>query len=107
MRSFIASHSCICPRRAEGPGAWTQSCEEDLRAQRLAKKLCGANGICRIPDSPLVALVKGDETMKVMVLVKATKESEAGTPPDEKLISQMMAFNEQLVKAGVMLAGEG
>ena len=45
--------------------------------------------------------------MKVMVLVKATKESEAGTPPDEKLISQMMAFNEQLVKAGVMLAGEG
>ena len=45
--------------------------------------------------------------MKVMVLVKATKESEAGTPPDEKLISEMMAFNEQLVKAGVMLAGEG
>ena len=45
--------------------------------------------------------------MKVMVLVKATKESEAGVPPDEKLISEMMAFNEQLVKAGVMLAGEG
>ena len=45
--------------------------------------------------------------MKVMVLVKATKESEAGTPPDEKLISEMMAFNEQLVRAGVMLAGEG
>ena len=45
--------------------------------------------------------------MKVMVLVKASKESEAGIPPDEKLISEMMAFNEQLVKAGVMLAGEG
>jgi hypothetical protein len=45
--------------------------------------------------------------MKVMVLVKATKESEAGTPPDEKLISEMMAYNEQLVKAGIMLAGEG
>ena len=45
--------------------------------------------------------------MKVMVLVKATKESEAGVPPDNKLISEMMAFNEQLVKAGVMLAGEG
>ena len=45
--------------------------------------------------------------MKVMVLVKATKESETGVPPDEKLISEMMAFNEQLVKAGVMLAGEG
>ena len=45
--------------------------------------------------------------MKVMVLVKATKESETGVPPDEKLISEMMVFNEQLVKAGVMLAGEG
>ena len=45
--------------------------------------------------------------MKVMVLVKASKDSEAGIPPDEKLISEMMAFNEQLVKAGVMLAGEG
>ena len=45
--------------------------------------------------------------MKVMVLVKATEESEAGTPPDEKLLADMMRFNEQLVDAGVMLAGEG
>jgi hypothetical protein len=45
--------------------------------------------------------------MKVMVLVKASKESETGAAPDEKLISEMMAYNEQLVKAGVMLAGEG
>jgi hypothetical protein len=45
--------------------------------------------------------------MKVMVLVKASKESETGVAPDEKLISEMMAYNEQLVKAGVMLAGEG
>ena len=45
--------------------------------------------------------------MRFMVIVKATKDSEAGLPPDEKLLKDMMAFNEELVKAGVMLAGEG
>lgn len=45
--------------------------------------------------------------MRVMVLVKANRESEAGTPPDEKILSEMGKFNEELVKAGVMLAGEG
>jgi hypothetical protein len=42
-----------------------------------------------------------------MVLVKATKDSEAGVMPDEKLLTDMGKFNEELVKAGVMLAGEG
>jgi hypothetical protein len=42
-----------------------------------------------------------------MVIVKASSESEAGAMPDEKMLSEMGAFNEQLVKAGVMLAGEG
>ena len=45
--------------------------------------------------------------MRVMVLVKATAESEAGVLPSEELLTEMMAFNEELVKAGVMLAGEG
>ena len=45
--------------------------------------------------------------MRVMVIVKASKESEAGQMPSEKLLSEMGKFNEQLVKAGVMLAGEG
>ena len=45
--------------------------------------------------------------MRVMVLVKATKESEAGQLPDPKLLEEMGNFNEELVKAGVMLAGEG
>jgi len=45
--------------------------------------------------------------MRVMVLVKATKDSEAGKMPDEKLLAAMMAYNEELVKAGVMKAGEG
>src|SRR5882724_10767264 len=45
--------------------------------------------------------------MRVMVLVKANKDSEAGVMPDEKLLTEMGKFNEELVKAGVMLAGEG
>ena len=42
-----------------------------------------------------------------MILVKATKDSEAGVLPDEKLLTEMGKFNEELVQAGVMLAGEG
>ena len=45
--------------------------------------------------------------MKVMVMVKASKESEAGVLPKPELFAAMMKFNEELVKAGVMLAGEG
>jgi hypothetical protein len=45
--------------------------------------------------------------MRVIVIVKATKDSEAGVMPDEKLLTDMGKFNEELVKAGVMLAGEG
>ena len=45
--------------------------------------------------------------MRFMVMVKATKDSEAGVLPDEKLFADMGKFNEELVKAGVMLAGEG
>jgi hypothetical protein len=45
--------------------------------------------------------------MRVMVIVKATKSSEAGTLPSEKLLADMGKFNEELVKAGIMLAGDG
>ena len=45
--------------------------------------------------------------MRVMVLVKANEQSERGEMPSEKLLSEMTAYNEELVKAGVMLAGEG
>ena len=45
--------------------------------------------------------------MRVMVIVKADENSEAGVMPDEKLLAAMGAYNEQLVKAGVMEAGEG
>ena len=45
--------------------------------------------------------------MKVMVIVKATKTSEAGQMPSQQLLNDMGKFNEELVKAGIMLAGEG
>lgn len=45
--------------------------------------------------------------MRVMVLIKATERSEAGEMPSQELLEQMTGFNEELVKAGMMLAGEG
>jgi hypothetical protein len=45
--------------------------------------------------------------MKFMILVKATKDSEAGVLPTEERITEMMKFNEELVRAGIMVAGEG
>jgi hypothetical protein len=52
-------------------------------------------------------LVKEIINMRVMVIVKATRDSEAGKMPGEQLLTEMGKFNEELVKAGVMLAGEG
>jgi hypothetical protein len=46
-------------------------------------------------------------TMRFMVLVKANQDSEAGVLPDRKILTEMGKFNEELVKAGVMLAGDG
>jgi len=45
--------------------------------------------------------------MRFMVIVKADKNSEAGVMPDEKLLTEMGKFNEELIKAGIMLAGDG
>ena len=45
--------------------------------------------------------------MRVMVIIKATKDSEAGVMPSQELLAAMGNFNEELVKAGIMLAGEG
>jgi hypothetical protein len=50
---------------------------------------------------------KGEATMRFMVIVKATKDSEAGVMPTEKLLTEMGKYNEELVKAGIMLAGDG
>ena len=45
--------------------------------------------------------------MRVMVIVKASKESEAGVPPDTRLLTEMNKYNEELAKAGILLAAEG
>lgn len=45
--------------------------------------------------------------MRVMVIIKADKDSEAGVMPSQQLLTEMTAYNEQLVQAGIMLAGEG
>jgi hypothetical protein len=50
---------------------------------------------------------KGETPMRCMVIVKASKDSEAGILPTTELLTNMGKFNEELVKAGVMLAGEG
>ena len=52
-------------------------------------------------------VLQGDTPMRFMILVKADKDSEAGVMPDERLLTEMGRFNEELVKAGVLLAGEG
>jgi hypothetical protein len=48
-----------------------------------------------------------EQQMRVMVIVKANEDSEAGTPPDTRMLEEMGKYNEELVKAGVMLVGEG
>ena len=50
---------------------------------------------------------EGEVAMRVMVLIKADKDSEAGVMPSEQLLTEMGKYNEELVKAGIMLAGEG
>jgi hypothetical protein len=58
-----------------------------------------------IAGSP--TLNAGDLAMRFMVIVKANKDSEAGVLPSQELLAEMGKFNEELAKAGVMLAGEG
>jgi hypothetical protein len=53
------------------------------------------------------SLNQGGNTMRFMVMVKATADSEAGVMPSEELLTEMGNYNEQLAKAGILLAGEG
>jgi hypothetical protein len=59
------------------------------------------------PKTQLQSNLRGETTMRCMVFVKANKDSEAGILPSTELLTNMGKFNEELVKAGVMLAGEG
>jgi hypothetical protein len=60
------------------------------------------------PEAELRKLEQeGETTMRFMILVKANEQSEAGELPSEQILTEMGKYNEELVKAGVMLAGEG
>jgi hypothetical protein len=61
----------------------------------------------KIVRKPSSEKTKGETTMRVMVIVKANKDSEAGVMPSERILTEMGKFNEELVQAGVMLQGEG
>ena len=58
-----------------------------------------------IPDARPLSL--GDDAMKVMVLVKASKQSEAGVLPDGQLLAEMGKYNEEPREGGILMAGEG
>jgi hypothetical protein len=58
-------------------------------------------------EAGIASAKQGDKTMRVMVLVKATKDSEAGIMPSTELLAAMGRYNEELVDAGIMRAGEG
>src|SRR4051794_16599417 len=66
---------------------------------RLVRRMSKADGAA--------VWIEGGKPMRVMVLVKATKDSEAGVRPSTNLLAAMGQYNEDLVKAGIMLAGEG
>jgi hypothetical protein len=74
-----------------------------------------ARAACRFPVRPFDVrgraehntYTNGDGTMRFMILVKADKDTEAGVLPSTELLAAMGKFNEELVKAGIMLAGEG
>jgi hypothetical protein len=66
---------------------------------RLVRRISKADGA--------VVWIEGGKPMRVMVLVKATKDSEAGVMPSTELLAAMGQYNEDLVKAGILLAGEG
>lgn len=57
--------------------------------------------------APELTWIEGDTDMRFMVIVKATKDSEAGVMPSVELMTAMGNYNEQLVKAGVLVAGDG
>jgi hypothetical protein len=85
-----------------------------LRFARLPSPNAANPALCRFRACSLDAVVEHvhhdkeeRRPMRVMVLIKANEDSEAGKMPSQELLTQMQAFNEELMKAGVMLAGDG
>src|SRR4051812_10890063 len=78
-----------------------------VQAKPCAKEGSGGCRSCRAGAALHGSEIRGDGTMRVMVLVKATKDSETGAMPSAELPAAMGQYNEELVKAGILLAGEG
>jgi hypothetical protein len=79
-----------------------------LAIQKNLRGMSGRQALFRPLNIEAAAAVdRGHDTMRVMVLVKATADSEAGAMPSTELLEAMGKFNEELVNAGVMLSGEG
>src|SRR5580698_1021838 len=83
-----------------GGGRTTISRAVDGAPEELGRRL-GPNTLRRERN------YRGDTTLRFMVIVKASPESEAGVLPTPELLAEMMKYNEELVKAGVMLSGDG
>src|SRR5436190_9644410 len=77
---------------------------EERRRERASSRIVKQN---RQEKSSRKTLNGSETAMRFMVIVKANKDSEAGVLPDKKILEAMGKFNDELVKAGVMLAGEG
>ena len=78
-----------------------------LNLVRFFRRWSDFSGPVSILGTPVRRVSEGGHEMRLMVLVKADESSEKGVMPDEKLLSDMSKYNEEMVKAGVMLAGEG
>ena len=79
----------------------------DLRGPRSTRRYSSGSTSRARSDTRSLPKARRRLAMRFMVMVPASKESEAGVLPDEKILTEMGKFNEEMVKAGVMLAGEG
>jgi hypothetical protein len=80
----------------------------DVSNWRSAIRPVSERGSCSAGAGTALQVINDVETpMRFMILIKANRDSEAGVLPDQKLLAEMGKFNEELVKAGVMLDGEG
>jgi hypothetical protein len=96
-------------RAAPCPDPGSTDCLEEPKKNRAKVSILrgSARRCYKRRESNSLVPHEGDTAMRVMVLIKATKGSEAGKMPSQALLADMMKFNEELVNAGIMVGGEG
>src|SRR5436309_978875 len=102
-RTEVSSFRCAAPRSRN----LSSACRSDPPSCVVMLEPGTEEPATRAGRPALDPKSQGDTTMRFMVIVKADKNSEAGVLPDKKILGDMGKFNEELVKAGVMLAAEG